>query len=225
MKAQGQLSIVMDDVPWPRQQEEVQQPVPASHQRKPECKILSSRGFLQPKTRHVLLNRHFMALSAEKNPDHEQLINLAFLSPKASITTKIDWRWLTGALFNAGCAVVLIYAQYLLPAAVFSVLAFLCGLNFFDTARKRYVFHSRLGSIALLDYSFHLFGFKKHGPQWIALLQQRIVTSAQQLPKGEQRLKAELAEHRRLFNAGYINQRRYDLAKQRILKRFSQHAA
>ena len=215
----------MDDVPWPRQQEELQQPVPASHQRKPECKILSTTGFLQAKTRHMLLNRHFVALSPEKNPDQEQLINLAFLSPKPSISKKIDWRWLAGALGTATLGAGLIYLQYLLPAAVFCILAGLCGLNFFDTARKRYVFHSRIGSIALLDYSFHLFGSKKHGPQWIALLQRRIVESAQQLPKGENRLKAELAEHRRLFNAGYINQRRYDLAKQRVLKRFSKQAA
>lgn len=225
MKSQGQLSIVIDDVPWQRQQEDLLQPIPASSQRKAECKIECGAGFMQPKTRFVLCNNQFLLITAEKNPQQEQVINLAYLHAEPSITQKIIWHWLSAAAGAITLTALAAWLEFYFLGLVFLLIGSLCALQFYDSARKRYVFHTCIGGMAVLDFSFHLYDRHKTGHKWIHLLQRRIVSAAKTLPKGDDRLRSELAEHRRLLAGEIISQKRYELAKQRILKRFSKQAA
>ena len=107
----------------------------------------------------------------------------------------------------------------MLQCVVLAALATAALAGYLVRVRERLIFRTRFGGIAVFEMAVGLF-HRRQAENFLVLLQERIQGGAEILPAGEERLAAEMAEHRRMLQDGWLSPARYDLAKQRIFSRY-----
>lgn len=218
--AEPTTEIVMDEAPGARLMPDELVRLP------PLDSWRMERSFAQHSRLHgrarsfTLFNGHFLELrESTRSRDRRSVFNLAFLDPEPLHWRYIAWRWLTlTAVLWAGGSLMIIMNGWLAGAAMVGA-GVLTGIQSLRRSRRQLVFRTDLGRAALfvLDEGW-ITG--RETREFAALLGERIRGAHTLLPRGRDRLAAEMAEHRRLRDSGSLSARRYDRAKQRIFARF-----
>lgn len=175
-------------------------------------------GRLGSRARFVLFNGHYLACDAGKSGD-PRVVNLAYLADTPVRVRQPAWRWLIATLVLAAGAGVTLALAPSKEAALLGGFTVIALLGYLHGVRTRIVFRTRYGGIAVFELNAGLLQRRK-ADAFASVLQERIDGAARILPGGDQRLAAEIAEHRRMLSEGWLSRARYDLAKKRIFSRY-----
>jgi hypothetical protein len=181
---------------------------------------LEQRSWLRrSRMRLVRFNRHYLAIDVDgpgrKHRRHE--LDLAFLDPRPRRVHRISTGLLSTALvLTVGAVAATLYGG---PQAgsVLSVAAALALLLAILRSCDRLVFYTRHGRVPLVV----LFNRNPNPGLFRAFvddLARHIDSAADRFPDRNQKLSAELREHRRLMAEGVLSARRYEIVKQRLLR-------
>jgi hypothetical protein len=181
----------------------------------------------------AIIDYHYLAVNLSRGRQtREYVVDLRFVDPSLTLTRRIPWRWILGALVLTGLTVLnLRYASVLgvPPLRRFApqILTGLCAasvcvylvvvLRLIETV----ALHSIYGRATLLEYAAGL-GTHRAARSFMRKLAAHIqlAAAARRLIKAEH-LRDELREHHRLMEAGVLSQAQYEMSKTSIL---AQHA-
>lgn len=191
--------------------------IPDAARRRHEQELVQQSAPFRRCYRLTLFNGHY--LDCQQPQGGSRVVNLAYLAEEPLIVRENAWRWLVAGLVAfAGVTVTSLFAQ--LPESLaLGVFAALCLVMYFALSRTRLIFRTRFGGIAVFELHHRMWN-RRHSLDFARLLQERIRGAAVVLPKGDQRLAAEIAEHRRMLMEGWLSRSRYELAKKRIFSRY-----
>lgn len=191
--------------------------VPSVETRRVESSLTLTRVMCRWQ-KFALFNGHFVSVTPYKKA--ERVANLAYLSTQP-ITVKVSaWRWLLASIVIVAGALTTAFIEQWQESVLLSIAAIAALVGYVAGRRDRVFFRTRFGGIAVFDLSVGLFQ-RAQARQFIALMQERIVGAASVLPEGDQRYAAEMAEHRRMLNEGWLSQSRYNVAKNRLFARYN----
>lgn len=192
--------------------------VPEEEDRRREL-LFRQRTLLNNSTCQVLLfNGHYLKWCRGRGRGKQlRYLNLAFVAPQPQRVKVIAWRSLLIALLALLLSVGFALAV-LLPLALVAALSFTACLALaYRNSTDRWVFYSRHGQVALFELD-NQHRDRARFDALIKLLGARARKAAKGLPSGKDRLAAEVAEHRRLFEQGCVSAADYELAKRRIFR-------
>lgn len=190
--------------------------IPSEDARRPELRLCNSRWHGRWRG-YMLFNGHYLECYCRGAPG--RVVNLAYLAAEPMQLRETAWRWMLAALVMVAGATLTAALGQQVEAGALAVAATLTFVGYLLNVRQRLIFRSRTGGIALFEIPMGLFG-RRRAQQFVDTLQARIDGAAGILPRGEARLAAEMAEHRRLLKEGWLSQSRYELAKKRIFARY-----
>lgn len=158
-----------------------------------------------------------------KRRPRQYLVKLGFLDPRPRQQRRLDWRCLTAGgllLLTAALLAYLASTALPLPLAV-SALPLVPGALLLAWAayryRNDYLYATATGAAPLVTLASGR-PDRDSANRFARELQSAIHAAAARLPTGHaDRLAEEMREHRRLYHAGALNERRYEAAKSRIL--------
>jgi hypothetical protein len=180
---------------------------------------LEQRSWLRrSKMCFVRFNRHYLAIDVDgpgsKQRRHE--LDLAFLDPRPRRVRRVSNGLLSAALgLTVGAVAGTLYggaevgSMLSVAAAVALLLAILRSCD-------RIVFYSRHGRVPLV-VMFNRNPDPGRFRAFVDDLIQHIQSASGRFPDRNQKLSAELREHRRLMAEGVLSARRYEIVKQRLL--------
>ena len=198
----------------------LQVPEPAS--RRHELVFEQKNRLLGRHRRIVLFNGRYLEWTEQRGRrELVRIINLAFLAGSPRSYREIAWRSLSVALLALIVAGLLLAVGQAV-AAMAALGVSLVGLGIcLRGSSRRLLFYSRNGQVVMFDL-FDQRGDRKRFAKVVGALQLRGERAWALLPDRKERLAAEVAEHRRLMREGVISQARYEHAKQRIFRRYSE---
>jgi hypothetical protein len=168
-----------------------------------------------------LFNGHYLKVQEiRRKRVRENIYNLAFVSAEPQRLVQRSWGWLIMAGVMLALGLALLWAQYWLLTSAVMAAAPLLGVQFARRCRNRLASVSAIGQVPLFEVET-IWASKAAAERFAALLVERIQAAEAVLPTGRERLASEMAEHRRLFEAGSLSADRYEQAKKRILQHFS----
>ncbi|MCC1497795.1 hypothetical protein [Alcanivorax sp. 1008] len=193
--------------------------VPSSNQRRIESRLLQRSPRRDEEVELVLFNGHYVAIRDRRRPEvPERVINLAYLDPQPTyhagdIIIRVSLVGLVSMLMIIVATVL--QPQALLMVAVAAPCLLLLALM--SARLGRWEFRTATGAISVCSVSRELFRHARPR-RFVELLAERAEGAQIILPKGNKRLAAELAEHRRMLDSGWLSKRLYESARRRLLK-------
>ncbi|MEE4250113.1 MAG: hypothetical protein V2I38_05945, partial [Alcanivoracaceae bacterium] len=176
-------------------------------------------------TELVLFNGHYLAIRDRRDPQQaERVVNLAYLDPqpeyhRGDISIRLSLAGVAAMLMLLAAA--LLQPQTLLMVAL--AVPCLLLLALMSARSGRWEFHTAVGAIPVCGVSSGL--LRRAAPKrFVALLAERAEGAQIVLPKGNKRLAAELAEHRRMLESGWLSRRHYESARGRLLAKLQRGA-
>lgn len=171
--------------------------------------------------RLTLFNGHFVEWqeSCRGKLLSRRVINLAFIDPQPCFRHEIAYRWLAVATGILAAGAFCAWLAWLVPAVLLVSAALVMALAACHRSCDRVVFRTRTGGIAVFEL-FSRLPTRYRLQEWLDLLGERATYAASILPSGSDAWAAEVAEHRRMAAEGWLSERRYNLARRRILARF-----
>jgi hypothetical protein len=169
--------------------------------------------------RFVRFNRHYLAIDADgpgrRRRRHE--LDLAFLDPRPRHVRRISIGLLATSLaLTAGAVAGTLYGG----AEIGSVLSIAAAMTLLLAVLRscdRIVLYSLHGRVPLVV----MFNRNPDPGQFRTFLDdltRHISSAGERFPDRNQKLSAELREHRRLMAEGVLSARRYEIVKQRLLR-------
>lgn len=196
--------------------------VPASERRRSEARLLQANPWQGFEVELELFNGHYLGLRDRLVPGQaEQVVNLAYLDPHPAYHAGDLPVRLRRVLMAT--LVPLLMAAYLQSGSVPWVLLAICCLLLLAAMSATpgyWVLKTALGRVPVCTIRGGLLS-SVTAAHFVGLVRERIEGAEIVLPKGSRRLAAELAEHRRMLDSGFLSRRDYDSARQRLLRRFS----
>ncbi|MDF1630316.1 MAG: hypothetical protein P1U78_11010 [Alcanivoracaceae bacterium] len=199
--------------------------VPSSNQRRVESRLVQRSPWRDEEVELVLFNGHYLGIRDRRRPQvPERVVNLAYLDPQPTyhsgdITIRVS-------LVGLVSMVMIIVATLLQPQALLMVaLAAPCLLLLAVMSARlgRWEFRTATGAIPVCSVSREL--LRQARPRrFVELLTERAEGAQIILPKGNKRLAAELAEHRRMLDSGWLSRRLYESARRRLLEKLRHKA-
>ena len=212
--------ILLDSVAGARMLPEELVQLPPEDARKPEQEH-TWRSFLQRRARQYLIfNGHYLQVHDSASRRSEPAVfNLAFLDPQSLQRTRRPYGWLGASLTSMLAGTTTWWLEFGGVGAALLALSVLLLIRFLRGCRDERIFLSRYGRVPL--FSVCIGGLRRaRAEQFVELLSERIDGAMAILPGGKQRMAAEVAEHRRLREAGTISASYYEKAKKRIFVSF-----
>ncbi len=168
-----------------------------------------------------LFNGHFLEVrEGYRGQQRRAVLNLAFLEAGPLPQRFIAWRWIGLTALAVAAGVAAISSGWVLAGAAVLAVGILTAFQALRRSRLQWVFYTYVGRIPVfaLEPGWLIPGSAR---QFADLLSERIEGAHWLLPQGRDRLAALMAEHRRLHDSGCVSGRRYERARQRIMKGFS----
>lgn len=190
-------------------------------------RTLSQRSRIHHRQRNfTLFNGHYLEMRESlRSRERRAIFNLAFLDAEPRRYRRLAWRWLTVTLALAALASAAFALGGAFPGAAVLALAVLASFQVVRRSRDQLVFFTNVGRMPLFALDLGLVSGRE-SRDFAGLLSERIEGASVLLPRGRERLAAEMAEHRRLHESGAISKRSYEKAKQRIFANYrGRHAS
>ncbi len=158
-------------------------------------------------------------------------IDLGYLSDKPKRRLIVKWKWLAAAtalaLSTAATYLSIPFLEFPYRVPILAGLlagtalsAFYCVYVFIHNSRYRQIYFSRTGNVPFVELMPGNPDSKRYR-QFIDTIQEHMLLARRKEPDRSKALARELREHRRLHDAGIINDRQYTRAKMIILKSYS----
>lgn len=199
--------------------------VPAESDWKAEMVYQQTPGWWRPGRQITLFNGRYLEWREETGRSASiRVINLAFVKPVPVLQRKLAWRSLTVMALSALVTGLSVYAAWLPGVLGGALLVLLSGLNSLRCSSASFQFVTRHGGVPV----FSLYRQRRDRERVKKVLKAIGVRGQKAwtlLPKGKARLAAEVAEHRRLAESGYLSRDAYEVAKQRIFSRYAKRTA
>lgn len=195
--------------------------VPPSDQRRSDARLLQANPWQGFEVELELFNGHYLGMRNGLVPGQpEQILNLAYLDPHpvyhpGDLSVRLR-RVLVATL------VPLLMAAYFQSGSVPWVLLAICCLLVLAAMSAKpgfWVLHTALGRAPVCTIRGGLLS-SCTAEHFVSLVRERIEGAEIVLPRGSRRLAAELAEHRRMLEAGCLSRRHYDAAREHLLRQF-----
>jgi hypothetical protein len=214
----GASSIVLEALPGSLAMPADFASVPDPASRKEQAVLRQRQGLFAPWRQMVLFSEHYLEFS-DSSGRRPRILNLAFLAAEPATISAIAWRWLCVGLVALTAVVITLYLAEWLHAVWLSLLSAACFSICLTKSQRRLLFRTKYGGLVVFEVFFGVWQRRQAG-QFVELVKQRIATSSSILPKGEQRLAVEVAEHRRMLDEGWLSRARYEQAKKRIFRHY-----
>lgn len=219
--AEPDTEIVMEEAPGARRMpEDLVRLPPLEHWRLESSFAQQSRlrGYSRS---FALFNGHFLEVrQGRKGQQRRAVFNLAFLEAGPVPHRVIAWRWILFTLLALSAGMGVMVFGLLLPGAGILAAGVLAAFQALRRSHYQWVFYTHVGRVPVfvLEAGWLM---RAETRQFADLLTERIEGAHWLLPEGRDRLAAIMAEHRRLHESGCVSTRRYEGAKQRIMRGFS----
>ena len=199
--------------------------VPPSAERRLEDRLVQHSPWQGEDVELVLFNGHYLAIRDRQRLElEERVVNLAYLYPRpeyqrGDVVTRMSVVGAVGLLMLMLAALLQPQALFMVALAVFSLLL----LALMSARPGRWEFHTAVGAIPVCAVNRGLLR-SADARRFVELLAQRAEGAQVVLPTGNKRLAAELAEHRRMLESGWLSPRHYASARRRLLQRLRRSA-
>lgn len=199
--------------------------IPAEPDWKAEMVYQQTPGWWRPGRQITLFNGRYLEWREKKGrSDVSRVINLAFVKPVPVFQRTLAWRSLTVMVLSALLTGLSAYVAWLPGVLGGALLVLLSGLNSLRCSSASFQFVTRHGAVPVFSL-YHLRRDRKRAKKVLKAIGVRGQKAWGLLPKGKARLAAEMAEHRRLAESGYLSRAAYEVAKQRIFSRYAKGTA
>lgn len=173
-----------------------------------------------------LFNQHFLAIKINDvfRQAREYDLHIGILDPEPIRSLRVSWRHLAAFSVLAVAAGLAGFTNLLPNSGIWPAMLVACAGLFLILcvyrSHDRLVFYSQTGRIPLVTM-FNRNPDRKTFSRFISIFTEHIREASANLNllSGNERLNAELREHRRLMEENIISMKRYDIAKSRILDR------
>ena len=195
--------------------------LPGEEERSPETEFRQEKRLRREQRTFRLFNQHFLEVEhRERRHSQQGVCNLAFLDPDPATAHNIPGRWIMALLLVLAAGIATLMAGHVLPGVALLASAALLALQVVARLSFELVFRTPTGRAAVFSLDLNPLR-QRHAREFANLLRTRIRRARQQLPQGREGLRLEMAEHRRLQEAGLISQRDYEHARGQIMSRFN----
>ena len=196
--------------------------LPADEQRRLEEGFSSGGWLAGPRRQMQLFNGHYLEVEKQvRGKVSAEVFNLAFVDPVPLQYRCIAHRWLIAcalALVATG-ALVALWSEQSIAVAAGMGLVLVSALQAARGSRRELVYLSCNGRVPLFSIGLG-WPASKVARQQATRISERAEGARVILPGGTEGLAAEIAEHRRLLQAGCITRKRYEKAKRRLFAGF-----
>lgn len=219
--AEPDTEIVMEEAPGARRMPEELVRLPPLERWRLESSFSQQSRLRRYSRSFALFNGHFLEVrEGRKGQQRRAVFNLAFLEAGPVAHRVIAWRWIVFTLTALGAGIAAMAAGMLLPGSGALAVGILTAFQALRRSRYQWVFYTHVGRVPVfvLEPGWLM---QADTRQFADLLSERIEGAHWLLPEGRDRLAAVMAEHRRLHDSGSVSTRRYERAKQRIMRGFS----
>ena len=219
--AEPDTEIVMEEAPGARRMPEELVRLPPLERWRLESSFTQQSRLKRYSRSLALFNGHFLEVrEGRKGQQRRAVFNLAFLESGPVPHRVIAWRWMVITVMSLCAGIGAMAFGFLLPGSGVLALGVLTAFQVLRRSCYQWVFYTHLGRVPVfvLEPGWLM---RAETRQFADLLSERIEGAHWLLPEGRDRLAAIMAEHRRLHDSGSISTRRYERAKQRIMKAFS----
>lgn len=195
--------------------------VPEQQDWKPEWVFRQKPRWGRPERQLTLFNGRYLEWREKQGrKESVRVLNLAFVNPEPHLQRVLAWRSLVILLLSsllAGLAWHLVWMPGQLAGGLLAVLSALHALRHSSTS---FLFVTRHGRVPVIEL-YRQRQDRARMNKVLEVVRIRGLKAWKLLPKGKQRLAAEVAEHRRLVESGSLTEGAYRDAKRRIFSTYS----